>query len=177
MPTPTPARRLPPPPRIRTVAARTSLATARRASTRGRAAPTDRTRPRDRPGHRVAALLEAIIPPTSPTLPAVCQAAPLTAISPTVSKLPTDLRHLDRAASIFRPWSNGTTDPFFLFFSRSIETLRRRAFSFCLLVSFLQRCTVVAVFSAPRKRSGSQPFEPRFRPFHSPSHIRVLLEI
>lgn len=89
MPTPTPARRLPPPPWIRTAAARTSLATARRACTRGRAAPTDPTRPRDRPGHRVAALLEAIIPHTSPTLPVVCQVAPLTAISPTVSKFPT----------------------------------------------------------------------------------------
>lgn len=108
MPTPTPARRLPPPPRIRTVAARTSPATARRASTRGRAARTDRTRPRDRPGHRVAALLEAIIPPTSPTLPAVCQAAPLTAISPTVSKFPTDrpISNYRAAASIFEQRNN-----------------------------------------------------------------------
>ena len=87
MPTPTPAGRvLLPRLRIRIPVVPRGLVTARRASSRGRADRTDLTRPRDRPGHRAAEVLEAITPPTSLTLPVVYLAAPLTAISPTASK-------------------------------------------------------------------------------------------
>lgn len=85
MPTPTPARRVPRP-RIRIAVVRRGLATPRRASSRGRADRTDRIRPKGRPGHRAAAVLEAITPLTSLTLPVVYLVAPLTAISPTASK-------------------------------------------------------------------------------------------
>lgn len=88
MPTPTPARRVLPRLRIRIPVVRRGLVTARRASSRGRADRTDLTRPRDRPGHRAAEVLEAITPPTSLTLPVVYLAVPLTAISPTGSKIP-----------------------------------------------------------------------------------------
>ena len=93
MPTPTPARRVPLPPRIRTAAVRRGLAAPKRASSRGRADRTDRIRPRSRIGHRPAAVPEAIIPLTSPTLPVVYLAAPLTAISPIASKIPTERGH------------------------------------------------------------------------------------
>ena len=46
----------------------------------------DRTRPRGRLGHRPAAVLEAIIPLTTPTVPVVYLAAPPTAITPTAYK-------------------------------------------------------------------------------------------
>lgn len=91
MPTPTPAHRVPPPLRIRTrtAAVRRGLATPKRTSSRGRADRTDRIRPRGHLGHRVVAVLEAIIPLTSPTLPVVYLAVPLIAISPTACKFPT----------------------------------------------------------------------------------------
>lgn len=86
MPTPTPAQRIPPL-RIRTAAVRRGIATPKRASSRGRAGRTGHTRPRGRLGRRPAVVQEATIPLTSPTLPVVYLAAPLTAISPTASKL------------------------------------------------------------------------------------------